>query len=54
VRRFAEDTSVPISRSRGAIDQLLREWGATGLQWTDEYDRDLVSLRFSWPHEGNR
>jgi len=54
VRRFAEDTAVPISRSRGEIDQLLREWGATGLQWTDEYDRDLVSLRFVWPHEGNR
>jgi hypothetical protein len=49
MRRFAEDTSVPISRSRGEIDQLLRAWGAQGIQWTDDFEHDRVMLRFVWP-----
>lgn len=46
--RFAQDTAVPIARSRGEIDKLLRSWGATGIQWTDEFERDRVMLRFVW------
>jgi hypothetical protein len=42
MRRFAEDTSAPISRSRGEIDQLLRSWGAQGIQWTDDFEHDAV------------
>lgn len=51
MRRFAQDTAVPISRSRGEIDKLLRDWGATGIQWTDEFDKDRVTLQFIWPKE---
>jgi len=54
MRRFAEDTSVPISRSRGEIDQLLRAWGAQGIQWTDDFEHDRVMLRFVWPRGEQR
>jgi hypothetical protein len=54
MRRYAEDTAVPISRSRSEIDRLLREWGATGIQWTDEFERDRVTLRFIWPRGEQR
>jgi hypothetical protein len=54
MRRFAEDTSVPISRSRGEIDQLLRSWGAQGIQWTDDFEHDRVMLRFVWPRGEQR
>jgi hypothetical protein len=50
-RKFAQDTTVPISRSRGEIDNLLRDWGATGVQWTDEWEAGVVTLRFQWPHQ---
>jgi hypothetical protein len=54
MRRFAEDTAVPISRSRGEIDQLLRSWGAQGIQWTDDFEHDRVMLRFVWPRGEQR
>lgn len=48
MRRFAEKTQVPISRSRGEIDQLLREWGADAIQWSDDLKNNKVMLRFLW------
>lgn len=51
-RRYAEDTSVPIARSRGQIDDLLRDWGASGFQWTDDFEAASVTLRFKWPGPG--
>jgi hypothetical protein len=54
VRRFASDTAVPIGRSRGEIDKLLRDWGASAIQWSDEYDLDRVTLRFIWTSHGTR
>lgn len=48
MRRFADDTAVPVSRSRGEIDRLLREWGARGLQWTDDWEHGRVALKFLW------
>lgn len=54
MRRYAEDTAVPISRSRGEIDQLLRAWGAQGIQWTDDFEHDQVMLRFIWPRDEQR
>lgn len=52
MRRFAEDTSVPVARSRAAIDALLRDWGCTGLGWSDDFDAQRAALRFRWTHEG--
>jgi len=54
VRLYAEDTSVPIARSRGEVDGLLRRWGAQGIQWTDDYEHDRVMLRFVWPRGEQR
>jgi hypothetical protein len=48
MRRFAEDTSVPVAKSRGEIDRLLREWGARGLQWTDDWEHGRIALKFLW------
>lgn len=54
MRRYAQDTKVPISRSRAEIDKLLRRWKVEGIQWTDEFSLDRVVLRFAFPHEGKR
>lgn len=48
MRHYAEDTSVPIARSRGEIDKLLRIWGAEGVQWSDDFAKDKITLRFIW------
>jgi len=52
MRRFAEDTSVPVAKSRGEIDRLLREWGAKGIQWSDDFEHDTSTLRFVWTFDG--
>lgn len=54
MRKYAEDTAVPASKSRGEIDQLLRAWGATGIQWSDDFQTDRVTLRFIWPRGEQR
>lgn len=54
MRRYAENTAVPISRSRGEIDRLLREWGAEAIAWADDFKHDCVNLRFVWPHDDAR
>lgn len=53
-RRYAQDTAVPVARTRGEIDKLLREWGATGIQWTDDFHDDRVTLRFAFNMDGLR
>ena len=52
MRRFAEDTSVSVGRSRGELDDLLRTWGCHGIRWTDDYRAGRVVLEFTWDHEG--
>jgi len=52
MKRFAQNTSVSVGKSRGEIDSLLRQWGCKGVQWTDEFEAGLVTLRFRWEHEG--
>jgi hypothetical protein len=39
---------VATGRSRDQIVQLLRDWGAVGVQWTDEWESNQVILRFKW------
>jgi len=49
---YAKGTQVPVSKSRGQIDKLLRDWGAQGVQWTDEWgDSPKVTLRFIWDYK---
>lgn len=51
MRKFAQGTKVQVGKSRGEIDKLLRNWGATAIQWSDDYKRGLVLLRFIWTHK---
>lgn len=48
MRKHAEQTDVPISKSRAAIQRLLEDWGVRGVAWSDDFDRDMVTLRFVW------
>lgn len=52
-RRYAQDTQVPVARTRGQIDSLLRAWGVDGIQWTDNFKADKIQLQFVWNHEDN-
>lgn len=53
-RRYAQGTSVGLAKSRAEIDKLLRQWGADGVQWTDDFREGRVLLRFTWAHEGTK
>jgi hypothetical protein len=51
-RRFAEDTAVPIERSRQEITALLREWDCTSITWGDNFELGAAALGFTWRYEG--
>jgi len=51
-RRAYDGTSVTIGRSREEIDTLLRNWGVSGIQWEDDFERGVVNLRFRWDNDG--
>ena len=49
MRRYAQGTKVGTSRSRGQIDSLLRNFGASGVQWTDEWvPNRIATICFVW------
>ena len=52
-RRAYEGTSVAVGRSREQIDEILRRWGVSGIQWEDDYENGLAQLRFKWKREDN-
>lgn len=55
MRKYAVGTSVSVSRSREQIEALLREFGASGIQWSDEFAPERkVMIRFIWEHEGSQ
>lgn len=54
MRRYAEGTQVPIARSRAEVDKILRDWGADAIQWSDDFRKDQVLLRFLWTWEGQQ
>jgi len=43
-----ESTSVSVGRSREQIDEMLRSWGVSGIQWEDDFDKGVCHLRFRW------
>lgn len=51
-RRYAAETNVSIAQSRGEIEKLLRQWGADGISWTDQYVQGLAKIEFIWQFEG--
>lgn len=50
-RRYASDTSVSVSKSRGEIEKLLRVWGAKQAQWSDDFEGGHSMLRFIWKND---
>jgi hypothetical protein len=51
-RRYAQGTTVSLAKSREQIGKLLENWGALGVQWTDEwYPVPRFACRFIWNHE---
>lgn len=50
-RKFAENTYVPTDRSRGQINALLKNWGVSGIQWSEDYENNRVMLQFVWKHD---
>ena len=47
-RLFAEDSSVPVDRSRNEIRDLLAAWGCNAMGWTDHFAEAAVELGFIW------
>lgn len=47
-RRHAETTTVPVSKTRSEIDELLRAWDCEGVRWTDFYKEGRTRLEFVW------
>lgn len=48
MRKYAQDTTVPVSKSREEISALLQQWGCDGVQWSDGFSDGRVTLRFRW------
>ena len=46
-------TTADVEKSRGQIDRLLRDYGASGVQWTTDYAKNEVVLAFSFETEIN-
>lgn len=53
MRRFAEDTSVSVGRSRGEIDDLLRKWGCAAISWSDNFEQGWAQLSFAWKRDAD-
>lgn len=51
MRRYAQETTVSVAKTRGEIDALLRRWGCDGIRWTDHYARGAIALEFIWHRE---
>ena len=50
MRRYAQDTAVPVAKTRQEIDTLLRAWNADAIRWTDEFRVGRVRVEFTWTH----
>lgn len=52
-KKYAEGTSVPVEKSKGEIDRLLRDWGCDRILWEDDFRNGTVALSFVWSRQGN-
>lgn len=50
MRRYAEDTKVPVSQSRTEIEKLLARYGADQFMYGTEVGRALVAFRMNGRH----
>lgn len=47
-KKYAEGTTVPIAKSKGDIDKLLRDWGCDRIAWEEDFRAGVITLRFVW------
>lgn len=52
-KKYAAQTSIPVGKSKGEIDKLLREWGCTRIGWEENVKTGEVVLRFVWSKDQN-
>lgn len=45
-------TTVDSDKSMAQISKLLREYGASAVQWSSAFDKGLVELKFAMPAKG--
>jgi len=48
---YADKTTVTVARSRGQIDDLLRDFGCDGIGWMEDQRHSTVALTFRWPSD---
>ncbi len=48
------DTEVPADKSRMKITELLRDYGAEGVQWSEVFSQNLTEVRFVLKHPSGR
>lgn len=47
-KKYAPQTTVSISKSREQIRKTLESFGASQMQWSDDFDGGKAMLRFLW------
>ena len=50
-RRYAEDSKVPIARTRASIEELLERWGADRIAWLVDRKAGRCEIQFAWTSE---
>ena len=50
-RKAYDTTTVAVSKSREEVDKILLNWGVSGIQWEDDFDKGLAQLRFRWKRD---
>ena len=53
-RKAYQGTEVAVDKSREGITKILRRWGATALQWEEDFATGSALLRFRWPVHGEQ
>jgi hypothetical protein len=49
-----QDTSVPVGRSQSNLRDLLKDAGATGIQFGEDFERGAIEIRFGWVLENGQ
>lgn len=47
MRRYAEETTVPVEQSRAEIERLLARYGATAFSYAQDVDRGMAAISFA-------
>lgn len=51
MKRFAENTTVSVGKTRGDIYALLSDWGISNIGFLDHFDEGKAELQFVWKRD---